>query len=518
MVGAVGALTIGVISTIGHARNDAALDQISRIRGAAITSSVVQRQTAEVAAAQLAYAWEVERSQRPLDDGSATRKAYLSAVEALKASLGKLSPDALTAEEKKQWGAVTEQAAAFFAADAKAAALYRQADPQRWAAADALVTKDGASALASMASASAAVNKSVNGRVTALNDAASAEGELLNKLEYVVLALGAAAVALLAWRVARRFKADIAEMVRAVTAVADGDLTSEPRVTGGDELGTVSRALATALANIRGLVTGVVQTSTALGEASQDLSAVATSVDQDSSTAARELEAVSSRAGAVARSVDTVAAGTEEMTASIREIAKNANDAAGVAASAVRVADETNATVAKLGRSSAEIGDVIKSITSIAEQTNLLALNATIEAARAGEAGKGFAVVANEVKDLAQETAKATEDISHRVEQIQVDTEAAVAAISQISGIIARINDTQSTIASAVEEQTATTNEMGRNVAEVSTGTDEIARAVTAAATLAQSSTGAAHRAADAAAGLSQRGAELRQLVAAFRY
>jgi methyl-accepting chemotaxis protein len=121
-------------------------------------------------------------------------------------------------------------------------------------------------------------------------------------------------------------------------------------------------------------------------------------------------------------------------------------------------------TVGKLGESSAEIGEVIKSITSIAEQTNLLALNATIEAARAGEAGKGFAVVANEVKDLAQETAKATEDISRRVEQIQVDTEAAVAAISEISGIIARINDTQSTIASAVEEQTATTNEMSRNV------------------------------------------------------
>ena len=143
--------------------------------------------------------------------------------------------------------------------------------------------------------------------------------------------------------------------------------------------------------------------------------------------------------------MQTVASGTEEMTASIREIAKNAQDAAGVAASAVQVADQTNATVAKLGESSAQIGDVIKSITSIAEQTNLLALNATIEAARAGEAGKGFAVVANEVKDLAQETANATEDISHRVEQIQIDTEAAVSAISEISAIIARINDTQST-------------------------------------------------------------------------
>ena len=156
----------------------------------------------------------------------------------------------------------------------------------------------------------------------------------------------------------------------------------------------------------------------------------------------------------------TVSTGTEEMGASIREIAKNANEAAGWRLRLSRSPRRPIATVAKLGESSAEIGNVIKVITSIAQQTNLLALNATIEAARAGEAGKGFAVVANEVKELAKQTAKATEDISRKIEAIQSDTKGAVDAIAQIGKIINQINDIQNTIASAVEEQTATTGEI----------------------------------------------------------
>ncbi|NUU15643.1 methyl-accepting chemotaxis protein, partial [Cellulomonas humilata] len=177
----------------------------------------------------------------------------------------------------------------------------------------------------------------------------------------------------------------------------------------------------------------------------------------------------------VSRNVQAVAAGAEQMGASIREIAQNANLAAKVAGQATAAAESANDQVARLGESSQQIGNVVKTITSIAEQTNLLALNATIEAARAGEAGKGFAVVAGEVKELASETARATEDIARRVEAIQADTTGAVAAIGQIAAIIASINDYQLTIASAVEEQTATTNEMSRGVAEAATGSGEIA-------------------------------------------
>jgi methyl-accepting chemotaxis protein len=224
------------------------------------------------------------------------------------------------------------------------------------------------------------------------------------------------------------------------------------------------------------------ETAQALAGASQELIAVSQQMAASAEETATQAGVASAAAEQVSQNVATVAAGTEQMGASIKEIAKNAHEAARVATSAVKVADRTNATVAKLGESSAEIGNVIKVITSIAQQTNLLALNATIEAARAGEAGKGFAVVANEVKELAKQTAKATEDISRKIEAIQTDTKGAVGAIEQIGKIINQINDIQNTIASAVEEQTATTGEISRNVAEAARGSSEIAQNVTGVA------------------------------------
>jgi methyl-accepting chemotaxis protein len=266
------------------------------------------------------------------------------------------------------------------------------------------------------------------------------------------------------------------------------------------------------------LIKGVAENANALASSSEELAAVSEQMGSNAEETAAQSNAVSAASEQVSRNVQTVATGSEEMAASIKEIAKNANDAARVATAAVRVADSTNATIGKLGESSAEIGKVIKVITSIAQQTNLLALNATIEAARAGEAGKGFAVVANEVKELAKETAKATEDISGKIEAIQRDTRSAVEAIAQIGGIINQINDISNTIASAVEEQTATTNEIGRNVAEAAKGSAEITQNITSVAHAAQSTSAGARDSRQAAASLARMASELQQMVSRFPY
>jgi len=171
-----------------------------------------------------------------------------------------------------------------------------------------------------------------------------------------------------------------------------------------------------------------------------------------------------------------------------------------------------------LGTSSQEIGKLIKTITSIAAQTNLLALNATIEAARAGEAGKGFAVVANEVKELAKETARATEEISRKIEVIQTDTTGAVGSITEMANVINQVNDISSAIAAAVEEQTATTNEIGRNVQEAAKGTGEITQVIAAVARTAKDTARGARETQKAAQALTELSANLQRMMSGFRF
>ena len=226
-----------------------------------------------------------------------------------------------------------------------------------------------------------------------------------------------------------------------------------------------------------------------LTSSSDELAAVSQELGANAEETSAQAEVVSTASTDVSRNVQSVAAATEQMSSSIREISRNASEAARIAKGAVSIASSTNTTVSQLGISSAEIGKIVKVITSIAQQTNLLALNATIEAARAGEAGKGFAVVANEVKELAKETAKATEDISQKIEAIQQDTRNAVGAIAEISAVIDQINDISNAIAGAVEEQSATTNEIGRGVGEAAKGTSDIAGNIQAVATAARDTT-----------------------------
>ncbi|MEZ6035521.1 MAG: methyl-accepting chemotaxis protein [Planctomycetaceae bacterium] len=249
-----------------------------------------------------------------------------------------------------------------------------------------------------------------------------------------------------------------------------------------------------------------------LSSSAEELTAVSSQMAANAAETSSQAGVVSAASEQVSRNVQTVSTGVEEMNAAISEIAKNASDAARVSQAAVLSAAAANDTIGKLGDSSAEIGKVIKVITSIAEQTNLLALNATIEAARAGEAGKGFAVVANEVKELAKETARATEDISRKIEAIQEDTKGSVDSIREIGQVIAQINDISNTIASAVEEQTATANEMSRNISEAAKGTAEIAQNITSVAQAAESTSQGATNCQQAAGKMSKMADELQEL------
>ncbi len=261
------------------------------------------------------------------------------------------------------------------------------------------------------------------------------------------------------------------------------------------------------------IVDHIRRNSETLASASEELTATSQQMAGNAEETSAQANVVSAASEEVNRNVETVATAAEEMSSSIKEIAKNANEAAHVTDEAVKMADNTNATISKLNDSSAEIGQVIKVITSIAEQTNLLALNATIEAARAGEAGKGFAVVANEVKELANQTSKATEDISQRIEAIQNDTQSSVSAIVEIGNFINKINDISNTIASAVEEQTATTNQMTRSVNEATKGTSEISDNIAGVAQAAQSTTQGAMDSQNASKELARMANELQRVV-----
>ena len=309
----------------------------------------------------------------------------------------------------------------------------------------------------------------------------------------------------------------IAAMVGTLKYVAEGDLTRRAAVDGKDEIGLMAEALNETIGRMQQSLRSIEENAVMLAGSSEEISSVSNQMSSNAAETSAQADVVSAAAEQVTKNIDTVATASEEMASTIKEIAQNAGEAARVALEAIGTAETTNAAVSRLGQSSTEIGNVVNLITSIAEQTNLLALNATIEAARAGEMGKGFAVVANEVKELAKETAKATEDIARKIEKIQEDTKSAVSATQEFNRVLEKINEISQTIATAVEEQSVTTSEITRNVAEAAQGSVEIARNIAGVADAAKSTSSGATDTQQAVGELAKMAADLKQLVHQFK-
>jgi methyl-accepting chemotaxis protein len=316
----------------------------------------------------------------------------------------------------------------------------------------------------------------------------------------ILIGISVLVVASAAFFIARQISNPLVRSAEVLSKVADGDLTQNVEVTTQDEVGTLCIAVNKLTNNFRQIIQNILDgtrtltaSSTQLTATADELTSNATGTTQQSATVAAAAEEMATNMNSIAGSTEemstnvrTVAAAIEEMTASIGEIAKNAESSSQTAGQAATLADVSNEKVRALGAAADEIGKVIDVIQDIADQTNLLALNATIEAARAGEAGKGFAVVATEVKELAKQSAAATDSIRQRIQSMQGSTTETVSAIAEISTAIKSVNEVARSIAAAVEEQSIATKEISRNVAETASAAGTVSRGVTESATACQ--------------------------------
>ncbi|MCY1143670.1 methyl-accepting chemotaxis protein [Actinoplanes sp. Pm04-4] len=509
---------LGVVIVIGVVALGRQSDAAGKMRDLQLLANQVAEQKfydGDISGWQVAYAWDAYRlgPVRAVQPTSDNRAGFLADKDKLEALLDATRIDVMTSSEKQVFDQLLAAWTDYFKADDRVVSAFAKKDIE---AGNKVILGPGYEIFFQITELTDKLVKSVTVRAGATATDARSTAATARTTMVVGFLLAVMAAVLLVLLVTRSVVKPLADGVGALRRLADGDLSVRVGDRAGDEVGDMARATDAAAEALRRTVTGISDDARELAAAADTLSRVSGRIDGAVQNAYEQAEHVAGTAGGVSGNVQTVAAGSEQMGASISEISRNAADAAGVATSAVAAARDTSATINRLGESSAEIGSVIGTIQAIAAQTNLLALNATIEAARAGELGKGFAVVASEVKDLAQETARATEEISQRITAIQSDTGEAVAAIDGISQIIQQISDYQTTIASAVEEQSATTAEMNRGVSEAAEGATTIAQGISGVARSTASSRDAVTEAAEAAGAVTILAGRLRTAVGHF--
>ncbi|GAA2641287.1 hypothetical protein GCM10010399_88850 [Dactylosporangium fulvum] len=474
----------------------------------------------DVSGWQAGYAFDIVRgAPDAASDTAETRAAFLQAMRDLSDEIDAMARLPLSASQTNAVQAIRAAYTQYVALDDQVIAAYRAGTPARTADANDLVVGETLEVYQTIADnvdflLASAKQEAARAERAAVSSASTTIrlASLVGSAALVLSIVLAVALSLSVIRPLRAIGDRLADI-----AEGEGDLTRRLVVSGNDEFTAVSRAFNTFVDKIATTVRAISGSATTVATASERLTETSTRIMAGAQQTSAQSGLIVASADEVSDNVQTVATGAEQMSASIQMISGTAAEAAQVGGQTTELTQSAFDMIGRLSGSSRQIGDVVKVITDIAQQTNLLALNATIEAARAGAAGKGFAVVASEVKELAQETARATEDIAVKVQSIQADTAAATDAINQIVEITGRLGDYQNTIASAVQEQTATTDEMSRNISRAAAGSADIAKNISSISAAAQITTGGVEDTRTAAEELSAMSRELRGLVGQFR-
>ena len=513
---------VALVAVLGFSSDTAASQKAASSADISNDAQSLQYQAADYNGWQTAYAFDVIRGVKgAAEDNADSRKAFLASGKEIQRKLDLLKTNTdLTAEETSSLNKAEAAIVAFNDVDKQVVEGYRSGKPAGIAKANDLVLT---TEITNYNTAAASLQTLVDSATAKLKaDVADAEsGAARNKaIVIAVVLLGIVLVGLIVLAVIRSITTPLVGLRDRLADIADGDgdLTARVDEDGKDEVTEISVLFNRFIGQIADIIGRVAGSANTVAAAAEELSANTLQISSASEETSVQAGSVSNLAESVSGNVQAVAAGAEQMGAAITEIARNTTEAARVAQHGLEVVTNANDTVTKLGESSQEIGEVLRVIAAVAAQTNLLALNATIEAARAGELGKGFAVVAGEVKDLARETAQATEDISRRVGAIQTDAQSAVASVGQIGEAMQGITEFQVVISAAVDEQIATTNEMSRNVANAAAATTDIANDITGVSEASMATAAGVNQSLQAIQELAVMSSELQGLVGRFRY